>query len=62
MSRGPALLLSLLVLALCFISVPILAATVGGWYAYWGPILLSMIWALVLLWLRTTLFWEEECK
>jgi hypothetical protein len=60
MSRGPALLLAILVMALCFISVPILAATVGGWYAYWGPILLSMIWALVLLWLRTTLFWEER--
>jgi hypothetical protein len=59
MSRGPALLLAILVMALCFISVPILAATVGGWYAYWGPILLSMIWALVLLWLRTTQFWEE---
>jgi hypothetical protein len=60
MSRGPALLLAILVMALCFISVPILAATVGGWYAYWGPILLSMIWALVLLWLRTTQFWEER--
>lgn len=59
MSRGPALLLAILVMALCLISVPILAATVGGWYAYWGPILLSMIWALVLLWLRTTQFWEE---
>lgn len=61
MSKGPVLLLSILVMALCFISVPILAATVGGWIAYWGPILVSMVWALVLLWLRTTLFWEEEC-
>jgi hypothetical protein len=59
MRMSLAIGLSLLVLAICFVSVPILAATVGGWYAYWGPILLGTVWALVLLWLRVTKFWEE---
>jgi hypothetical protein len=52
--------LALLALALCFLSVPILAATVGGWYAYWGAILLSAVWTLILLWLKISKFWEGE--
>lgn len=48
------------VLALCFAGVLVVSAAVGGWYAYWGAFLLSGIWAGVLLWLRTTEFWEGE--
>ena len=53
-------ILSLIVLAVCFILVPVMAATLGGWYAYWGAMIISAIWAVVLLWLRLTKYWEEE--
>lgn len=58
-SRGKVLA-GLAILALCFAAVPLTAATVGGWYAYWGAVLYSSAWAAVLLWLRVTEFWEED--
>ncbi len=60
MRLTPALSITLAVMAICFISVPLLAATVGGWYAYWGAMILSAVWAVVLLWLKTSRYWEEE--
>jgi len=55
-----ALFVTLIVMAVCFISVPIMAATLGGWYAYWGAMIVSAIWAVALLWLKTTKYWEED--
>jgi hypothetical protein len=55
-----ALVTTLIVMAICFISVPLLAATLGGWYAYWGAMIISSIWAVALLWLKTTKYWEED--
>lgn len=60
MRLTPALAATLMVMAICFITVPLLASTVGGWYAYWGAMLASVIWAVALLWLKTTKYWEEE--
>ena len=60
MKQAPALIVTLIIMAICFITVPLLAATVGGWYAYWGAMLMSAIWAVTLLWLKTTKYWEEE--
>lgn len=50
---------AILIMAICFILVPVLAYTVGGWYAYWGAVMLSVIWAIVITWLRTSKYWEE---
>ncbi|MEM1537418.1 MAG: hypothetical protein QXK12_01030 [Candidatus Nezhaarchaeales archaeon] len=50
---------ALLIMAICFILVPIIASTVGGWYAYWGAVALSVIWAIIITWLRTSRYWEE---
>ncbi|MGC8936721.1 MAG: hypothetical protein ACP5KV_05085 [Candidatus Methanomethylicaceae archaeon] len=52
-------MLGLLIMALCFISVPVMAVTIGGWYAYWGTLLLSVVWSGVLLWLKIS-HWEDE--
>ncbi|MBC7113758.1 MAG: hypothetical protein H5T34_07105 [Candidatus Methanomethyliales bacterium] len=52
-------LLGLLIMALCFVLVPVIAATVGGWYAYWGTLLLSMVWSAAILWLKIS-HWEDE--
>jgi hypothetical protein len=60
MKLTPALVATLAVMAVCFISVPLLAATLGGWYAYWGAMVMSVIWAVALLWLKTTKYWEED--
>ena len=62
MKLTPSLVLSLVALAICFAAVPIMAATVGGWYAYWGGMLISVVWAGILLWLKLTKYWEgDEC-
>jgi len=60
MKPTPALVVTLIVMIVCFASVPLLAATLGGWYAYWGAMIVSAIWAVALLWLRTTKYWEED--
>lgn len=60
MRLNARILAGVVVLALCFAAVPLLAATIGSWYAYWGAVLLSGAWAAVLLWLRTTEFWEGD--
>ncbi|MEN3016825.1 MAG: hypothetical protein ABC585_03585 [Candidatus Methanosuratincola petrocarbonis] len=60
MSPTAKVLAGVVALALCFVAVPLIAATIGGWYAYWGAILLSCAWAAVLLWLRVTEFWEGD--
>ncbi|MCQ5376673.1 MAG: hypothetical protein NO516_01335 [Candidatus Methanomethylicia archaeon] len=53
-------ILSVVALTLCFISVPLLAAYVGGWIAYWGALAMSVIWAAILLWLKLTKMWEGD--
>jgi hypothetical protein len=53
------IIISIILLSLCFISVPIIAATIGGWYAYWGALIISIIWTIILLILRIK-YWEEE--
>lgn len=60
MRLNAKVILGMAALALCFLAVPLMAATLGGWYAYWGAVLLSGAWAAVLLWLRTTEFWEGD--
>jgi hypothetical protein len=50
----------LLALAACFIAVPVLAAAVGGWYAYWGTMAISAVWAGIMLWLKLTRYWEVD--
>jgi hypothetical protein len=60
MKITPALAATLIVMIICFATVPLLAATLGGWYAYWGAMVMSTIWAITLLWLKTTRYWEEE--
>lgn len=55
----PDTILGIVALALCFISVPLIAATIGGWYAYWGTLLLSVVWSAVILWLKIK-YWEDE--
>jgi hypothetical protein len=51
---------SIIALAICFIMVPVVAATAGGWYAYWGAILISIVWTFILLWLKLTRYWKGE--
>ena len=60
MKISPALVFSLIALAICFVMVPVLAAFVGTWYAYWGAMLLSVVWAAILLWLKLTKYWEDD--
>ena len=52
--------LSIVALAICFIMVPVTAATVGGWYDYWGAKLISAVWAVILVWLKLTKYWEVD--
>lgn len=60
MRVSAALVVSLIALAICFISVPVMAATLGGWYAYWGAMIVSAVWAVILLWLKITKYWEGD--
>lgn len=60
MKVSAALIVCLVALAACFVSVPVMAATLGGWYAYWGAMVVSAVWAGVLLWLKLTKYWEED--
>lgn len=53
------IVLALILLSLCFISVPIIASTIGGWMAYWGIFIISVIWCIILLILRLK-YWEEK--
>ena len=47
-------------MALCVILVPLIAYSVGGWYAYWGQALLAIIFGILAVLLRTRYYWEEE--
>ena len=49
-----------LALVATFAAVPVMAATVGGWYAYWGTMVLSAVWAGIMLWLKLTRYWEVD--
>lgn len=60
MRATAGVILSLVALALCFISVPLMAAYVGGWAAYWGALAASVVWAAILLWLKVTRMWEGD--
>ena len=42
----------LILLSLCFISVPIIAANIGGWASYFGIFIVCVIWCILLLILR----------
>ena len=59
MKISPVVAISVVALAVCFMLVPVIAVMLGGWYAYWGALLLSVVWALILLWLKLTKFWRE---
>ncbi len=50
----------ILMLAACFAAVPVISATLGGWYAYWGAVVLSTVWAAIMLWLKVTRYWESD--
>ena len=50
----------MVLMALCVILVPVIAYSVGGWYAYWGHALLAIIFGILAVLLRTRYYWEEE--
>lgn len=60
MSLKVGVILGIIALAVCFAAVPLLAANLGGWYAYWGAMLVSVVWAAILYWLKVTHYWEGE--
>lgn len=50
----------LLIIALCFILIPVIAYFLGGWYAYWGHALLAIIFAILAVFIKTRFYWEED--
>lgn len=58
MMKGFYVLLA--VMALCFISVPIIAYLFGGWFAYWGHALLAIVFGIIAVLIRTKYYWEED--
>lgn len=50
----------LLIIALCFILIPVIAYFLGGWYAYWGHALLAIIFAILAVFIKTRYYWEED--
>ncbi|MDI9643810.1 MAG: hypothetical protein QFX35_01175 [Candidatus Verstraetearchaeota archaeon] len=54
------IVLGLAILGVSFVSVLLVAATVGGWVAYFYQLAVSCVWAAALLWLRVKDFWEED--
>ena len=50
----------LLITALCFILIPVIAYFLGGWYAYWGHALLAIVFAVLAVFIKTRYYWEED--
>lgn len=50
----------LLIIALCFILIPVIAYFLGGWYAYWGRALLAIIFTILAVFIKTRFYWEED--
>jgi len=50
----------LVIMALCFILVPVVTYLTGGWYAYWSHALLAIIFAVIAVFIKTHYYWEEE--
>jgi len=50
----------LVIMSLCIILVPVIAYIVGGWYAYWGHVLLAVIFAVLAIFIKTRYYWEED--
>jgi hypothetical protein len=32
----------------------------GEWYAYWGQALVAILFGILLVWIRTRYYWEED--
>ena len=50
----------LAIMALCIILVPVIAYLIGGWYAYWGHVLLAVVFAVLVVFVKTRYYWEED--
>lgn len=50
----------LAIMILCIILVPVIAYLIGGWYAYWGHVLLAIIFAVLAVFIKTQHYWEED--
>jgi len=50
----------LAIMILCIILVPVIAYLIGGWYAYWGHVLLAIIFAVLAVFIKTQYYWEED--
>lgn len=47
-------------LSLTFLMVPVVAYLLEGWYAYWGLGFLAMLFGVLLTYLKTHYYWEED--
>ena len=47
-------------LALLFVLVPVVAYLLEDWYAYWGQGFLALLFGVLLVYLRTHYYWEEN--
>ena len=50
----------LLVLGLMFFLVPVVAYLLEDWYVYWGLGLLSLLFGVLLVYLKTHYYWEDN--
>jgi hypothetical protein len=50
----------LAIMALCIVLVPVIAYSLGGWYAYWGHALLAVVFGVLAVFIKTRYYWEEE--
>lgn len=50
----------LVMMAFCFVLVPIIAYLFGGWYAYWGHAVLAVAFAFLAVFIKTQYYWEED--
>jgi len=47
-------------LVLMFLLVPVVAFLLKDWYAYWGMGFLALLFGIVLIYLKTRYYWEED--
>jgi hypothetical protein len=50
----------LAIMVLCIILVPVIAHLLGGWYTYWGHALLAIVFGVLVVFIKTRYYWEEE--
>jgi hypothetical protein len=50
----------LAIMVLCIVLVPVIAYSLGGWYAYWGQALLAIVFGVLAVFIKTRYYWEEE--